>query len=118
MSLNVDWSKVSPPLTDEEKDTSAFNAGMSLVVLGFQRVGDKAGDLQEILARARFYEKLHGPMIRYADPTKPSPVGTLEYWQRWIGLGVNSAKESRAVWSKRMVTSAWQDIDWKLRQEF
>lgn len=116
MSLNVDWSRVSPPLTEEEKDRDAFNIGVILLALGTAKVGDKAADVIELVARARFYETLFEPLLNYADG-RPSPVGTVDYWRRWIGLRVNGAQESRAVWTKRMVGNAWNEIDYKLRQE-
>lgn len=112
MSLNVDHSKVSPPVT--ESDTSVFNVGITLVVLGVPKL-DTVSDMHEILVRARFYEAFHGYLL--GNDKGESLSSKKAFWERWTGINVNGVKESRAVWIKRMTKQAIQEIDWAVSKE-
>lgn len=56
----------------------------------------------EFYGRVKLYEALYGPLMRDGDG-EPRPL-TLEEVRAHVGLTTNVAKESKAVWLRRMTS--------------
>lgn len=113
MSLIVDHQKVNPPLTEDERPM-IFNVGITMACLGIRKL-EMMSDLYEILFRARFYNRLNGPILKNKDGEALEI--RKEFWDRWAGVSANVNPEKRAAWVKRMVQSALADIEYTLRDE-
>lgn len=99
MALYVDWSRCKPTLTDQEQET-AFSVGVVMCVTGVPHI-ETLSDVQEIMARLAFYERLAGkPTLQNANGDN---VGLMPgFWIRWLGVKVNGQRETRNRWISRM----------------
>lgn len=107
VSLDVSWGKISPPLTDAEKEGWAFPIGCTLLACGMDRLRN-TDDAVELYARCTMLDRMNGsPTLTDA---RGDDCNNLELWLRWVGVAVNSSRVPRTTWLARMANNKFADV--------
>jgi hypothetical protein len=87
---------------------------LSTMALGFRGLTAKNRD--EVLARMRFREALHGPFLAEWVDGKRTPIPYPEEWlDRMIGFTTNADDLTWAKWSKQVADNWRRDYDYRQR---